>query len=231
MDEYIEKVIYINLKDRTDRKKTCEETLNKLFSKDKIIRLDAIKHDKGYIGCALSHLKCLELSIESNWKNVLIVEDDILWTKDSIDIFIKLIKNPYDVIVLGGTLIYYNPFNYNLYRCNSTTAYIVSNHYFKTLKSFWENNLNNLIKTNNSIKYSLDISWHELQYKDNWKIVYPPIFIQKMGKSDIQKKSYDPEKYFYITNIFTFLRQYKRFINTFIFITLLKIIFIIIFKI
>ena len=93
MDKYIEKVIYINLKDRTDRKKTCEETLNKLFSKDKIIRLDAIKHEKGYIGCALSHLKCLELAIENNWKNVLIVEDDILWTKDSIDIFIKLTLN------------------------------------------------------------------------------------------------------------------------------------------
>jgi len=227
MDEYIEKVIYINLKDRTDRKKTCEETLNKLFSKDKIIRLDAIKHDKGYIGCALSHLKCLELAIESNWKNVLIVEDDILWTKDSIDIFIKLIKNPYDVIVLGGTFIYYNPFNYHLYSCSVTNSYIVNKKYVKTLFKFWNSKMNDLIKNN----YTIDQSWKELQWKDNWKIVYPPIFIQRESESDIINFKVNYKKYFYTYNLFTFLRQYKRFINIFISLILLKIIFLIIFKI
>lgn len=227
MDEYIEKVIYINLKDRTDRKKTCEETLNKLFSKDKIIRLDAIKHKKGQIGCALSHLKCLELAIENNWENVLIVEDDILWTKDSIDIFIKLIKNPYDVIVLGGTFIYYNPFNYHLYSCTAANSYIVNKKYVKTLFKFWNSKMNDLIKNN----YTIDQSWKELQWKDNWKIVYPPIFIQRESESDIIKFKVNYKKYFYTYNIFTFLRQYKRFINIFISLILLKIIFLIIFKI
>ena len=217
MNKLIKKVIYINLEERKDRKRKCLDILDNLFYNDQIVRLDAIKHDKGYIGCAMSHLKCLEIAIENNWENVLIVEDDIFYTKNSKNILINLIKKPFDFIILGGALIYYNPFNYKLYRCNSTTAYIVSNHYYKTLKSFWENNLNNLIKTNNFIKYSLDISWHELQYKDNWKIVYPPVFIQKMGKSDIQQESYGPEKYFYTTNIFTFIRQYKRLLSKFIY--------------
>ena len=223
MNKFIKKVIYINLEERKDRKKKCLDILDNLFDNDQIVRLDAIKHDKGYIGCAMSHLKCLEIAIENNWENVLIVEDDIFYTKKSKHILINLIKKPFDVIILGGTIIYYNPFNYNLYRCNSGTAYIVSNHYYKTLKSFWENNLNNLIKTNNQIKYSLDISWHQLQYKDNWKIVYPPVFVQKMGKSDIEQESYDPEKYFYITNIFTFIRQYKRLISKFLFIFIILI--------
>jgi glycosyl transferase, family 25 len=205
MDKYIEKVIYINLKDRTDRKKTCEETLNKLFSKDKIIRLDAIKHEKGYIGCALSHLKCLELAIENNWKNVLIVEDDILWTKDSIDIFIKLIKNPYDVIILGGTFIYYNPFNYYLYSCSSTNSYIVNKKYLKTLYKFWNSKMNHLIKNN----YTIDQSWKELQWKDNWKIVYPPIFIQRESESDILNCKVNYRQFHYTTNVKNFLFHLK----------------------
>ena len=65
LNSKIDKVIYINLKERTDRNLKCLEILTKLFDKDKIIRFDAIKHEKGYIGCYKSHIGCLEIILEN----------------------------------------------------------------------------------------------------------------------------------------------------------------------
>ena len=188
MDYYIEKVIYINLKERVDRKKTCEKILNNLFKKDKIIRFDAIRHKYGHVGCAMSHIKSLELAIKNNWKNILIVEDDILWTKESSKLFLRLINKPYDVIVLGGTMAKYDKFYYNLYSCQTTTGYIVNKHYMKILYIFWKKRLQKLIKFKNWNRDAIDQSWTELQMKDNWKLTMPSIFIQRQSWSDIEKK-------------------------------------------
>ena len=80
------------------------------------MRFEAIKHKKGYIGCLMSHIECLNIAIENNWNNVLIVEDDINYTEESQNILVNLTRKPFDVIILGGTLIYYNPLNYSLYK-------------------------------------------------------------------------------------------------------------------
>jgi len=213
MNKCVDKVIYINLAERPDRKNSCLKILNNLFDKEKIMRFEAIKHKKGYIGCLMSHIECLNIAIENNWNNVLIVEDDINYTEESQNILVNLTRKPFDVIILGGTLIYYNPFNYNLYKCNTTTAYIVSNKYLPILKSIWNEDLKKLIRTDNYYKYSADKSWNKLQYRDNWKIVYPPIFIQKLGESDIINGYINYEKYFYTVNFWCFIREFKKIIN------------------
>ena len=38
------------------------------------------------------------------------------------------------------------------------------------------------------IKYCIDQYWNLLQKKDNWYIVFPALFIQAPGFSNIQKK-------------------------------------------
>ncbi len=70
--EFVDKIIYINLE---ERKEQIEEELN-FLPKDKIIRFDGIKDKYGYKGCCESHIACLNLAINNNWKNVLILEDD-----------------------------------------------------------------------------------------------------------------------------------------------------------
>jgi len=70
------------LEERKDRRKSCEDLLNKIFEKDKIIRFNAIKDNNGAIGCTKSHIECLKLAIENEWDNVLIVEDDIILTEN-----------------------------------------------------------------------------------------------------------------------------------------------------
>lgn len=65
-------ILYINLKHREDRKEHIESHLKDY----NIERVEAIENEKGYIGCVLSHIKCLELAKERNYKECIILEDD-----------------------------------------------------------------------------------------------------------------------------------------------------------
>ena len=68
---------YINRSDRGFKNKECLDTL-KSFGISQPIRLDAIKHEIGYVGCAQSHIKCIELAKERDYPFVCIFEDDII---------------------------------------------------------------------------------------------------------------------------------------------------------
>jgi ribosomal-protein-serine acetyltransferase len=75
MSSYIDKIIYINLSKRTDRREEIENELNNfnLYYE----RFEAIPTPEcGIYGCGLSHLSVLKLAKERNYKNILILEDD-----------------------------------------------------------------------------------------------------------------------------------------------------------
>ena len=206
----IDKILYINLQERTDRRENIENTLKQVFPSDKIIRFNAIKQTPGFIGAIKSHIACLEMAIEKNW-TVLIVEDDMEWHETlGLKRLQQIMSNFYDVIILGGTFPIYNTKTYKLYQCNSGTSYIVSKDYCTTLKKHFSLALEKLQLTNNYKLYALDIYWHKLQKKDNWFIIYPPLCIQKIGYSDIDGKISNPTKYFFITNNAVYLRRYKK---------------------
>ena len=93
----------------------------------------------------------------------------------------------------------------NLLYCASTTAYLVNNRYYKTLKCNFEQGLNNYL-IRKSYKNTIDYYWKSLQLVDNWKFIYPCIFIQKNCYSSIDKKNKNPEYDFKNKN---YLRIYK----------------------
>ena len=190
LNKYIEKVIFINLEERKDRREKCELILNKIFDKDKIIRFEAIKENLGAIGCTKSHIACLNLAIKNNWNNLLILEDDII-LKDSenLETFEKLVLNKYDVIVFGGTWFLNNPFNNKLYSCGTAASYLVNKHYYKKLNKNFNDGLKLFYKTKNYNKYGLDQYWKKLQIMDNWKLINPPVFKQDIGYSNIEKSN------------------------------------------
>lgn len=75
MSNYIDKIIYINLNKRTDRREQIENELNNF--KLSYERFEAISTpDFGAYGCGLSHLAVLKIAKERNYKNILILEDD-----------------------------------------------------------------------------------------------------------------------------------------------------------
>jgi glycosyl transferase family 25 len=194
MFEYIEKVVYINLEHRADRRKQIESELFKYFPSEKVIRFNAIKHSHGGVGCSASHITVLELAIKEGWKNYLVVEDDAMWSNfdKGYALLEGLIKNPYDVIMFGATYAETLP-NFRITKGQTTTAYIVNKHYYQTLLETFYNsfqifkNIKNIQVTEYE-KYAIDVSWFPLQSRDNWFVIIPSLMIQRPSYSDIQGK-------------------------------------------
>ena len=75
MSENIDKIFYINLDKRTDRREEIEQELSNY-------ELNAERYagiytpHSGIVGCGYSHLNVLKLAKERGYKNVLILEDD-----------------------------------------------------------------------------------------------------------------------------------------------------------
>ena len=109
-------ILYINLKHREDRKEHIENHLKDY----NIERVEAVKTDNGFIGCALSHIKCLELAKERNYKECIILEDDFIFADnynfdnmpipDDFDIYLicnqvrekKKINNEFDKVLFAA---------------------------------------------------------------------------------------------------------------------------------
>jgi len=184
--ELIEKVVYINLDRRKDRLVQIQQELS-IFPPEKVQRFDAISHEKGLIGCVKSHIEVLELAISNNWKNVLIVEDDMQWSSNFSDVILrKLLSQSYDVIGLGGTMVNYNRNTYKASFFSTTTAYVISNHYYSVLLENFKQGCQKLVESYEPQKYALDRYWQPIQARDNWYIIMPPICIQRPSYSDIE---------------------------------------------
>lgn len=191
MFEFIEKVVYINLERRTDRREHMEK-MTSVFG-DKVIRFSAIEHTPGNIGCSMSHIAVLKMALDQEWKNVLILEDDAMWNKFDIGypILKKLAAEPYDVILLGGGTTSFYPDTYKLVSSQTSTAYLLNNHYIPILLENFETGLKKLLDTNVKYLYSLDMYWKRLQARDNWFIVSPSLMYQTPSYSDIENKNVD----------------------------------------
>jgi GR25 family glycosyltransferase involved in LPS biosynthesis len=194
---FVHKVVYINLDERKDRKDSIVNEL-KCFPENKIIRFSAIKDSPGYLGCSKSHIAVLEMAIKNNWSNVLIVEDDMVWKnfEKGYETLKDLIKKPYDVIVLGAPNPTYDVNTLKLLNGQTTTAYLVNKHYFKTLLENFKKGLDNLTKTNIYHEFALDQYWKLLQKTDNWYVIQPALSMQKESYSDIHHQVVNYEQYF-----------------------------------
>ena len=110
MSEFIDKIIYINLEKRKDRKIEIEDELSKFDLLSNAERFNAIENDTGIVGCTESHLNVLKLAKERGYKNILILEDDFtfLLSKEEFEKNLKLFfdsKINYDVLMLSYNLI------------------------------------------------------------------------------------------------------------------------------
>ena len=198
MFDFVEKIVYINLEHRTDRKAEIDFVLSAI-SPERVQRFNAIKHERGNIGCTMSHIAVLELAIQNKWKNVMIVEDDAVWSPNSHNSYqtlLTLIQNPYDVIQLGSTYTEYDTQTYKTTKAWTTTAYIVQEHYYSTLLANFKEGLQQLIQTGAGHHFAIDVYMGHLQKKDSWYVVVPSLMIQRPGYSDIEKSVINNGQYF-----------------------------------
>jgi glycosyl transferase family 25 len=193
MWEFIDKIVYINLDHRADRR----DIMAKFFEKgqiplEKVIRFPAIKHSRGEIGCLESHTEVLKMAKREQWKNVLILEDDIEWTNLEEYAKLKGLTNlpKWDVIMLMG---WYFKYDFpRIFYANHTSAYLVNQTYYDSLLN---NRIESLSKIKlrkgfdfRSLKFNADVYWNTLMEKDNWYGLYPCICRQVDGFSDVGNK-------------------------------------------
>lgn len=195
--KFIDKIIYINLEERKDRKELIEKELS-FIEENKIIRFNAFKNKKGGIGCMMSHIACLELAITNNWNNVLILEDDAKF--NNYDIGIKLLhhllNNKWDVISLGCTFVNYNKNTFKLNSGQCASGYLVNKHYYQTLLNNLKEALTKYIETDCWSKYANDQYWKILQKTDNWYVIVPSLIIQRPSFSSIENRNVDYTRLF-----------------------------------
>lgn len=94
----------INLIDRSDKLESLKKNIKENNFKCKLIVIEAIKHNKGEIGCGLSHQKIIKLAQEKKLEKIIVIEDDCLFNEKSFELFEKCLKdlpNDFDIF-LGG---------------------------------------------------------------------------------------------------------------------------------
>jgi GR25 family glycosyltransferase involved in LPS biosynthesis len=189
---YIKHVVYMNLDKRTDRRKHIE-TEFKMF---KPIRIPGYLDELyPYFGCMKSHLAAIKHADKNNWENVLILEDDAKWSQNekALKIFEMLVKNPFDVIMLGGTSSYYDKNTYKVKQSQGGASYLINRSYYPTILKKAKEVVDNFVPgvtRDEDITPDIALFW-PLQKRDNWFIVVPSLITQVKSHSDILKKTVD----------------------------------------
>jgi hypothetical protein len=190
----IEKIVYINLDHRTDRRSEMEEELAAMGLSGE--RFSAILAKPGWIGCFQSHLKVLELAKQSGWKNVLILEDDFQFIVDKptfeqeLTNFFKL-EIPYDILMISYNILGKKPFNDTVCRATdvqTASGYLVHERFYDALIANWRHALPLLIQTGQHWLYSCDQSWKILQPTSEWFCLNRRIGIQRKSYSDLAER-------------------------------------------
>ena len=127
----------------------------------------------------------------------MIVEDDILFLnpelfKNQLNKFLKNHKD-FDVLLIAGNNV--PPYQkiddscVKVYRCQTTTGYIVKQHYYDTLIANMREGINLLMKNpDKHVMYAIDKYWFKLQEKDKWFLITPLSVTQREDYSDIEKR-------------------------------------------
>jgi GR25 family glycosyltransferase involved in LPS biosynthesis len=192
-------VLYINLDTREDRKASIEKQIAIFENKHRIPATRVTDYPEnttkfviGTFGCTKSHLDAVRKAKTEGWPNVLILEDDVEWTNidTAYPVFEKLIQQPYDVIMLGATYLDYDKDTYKLKKGLTSGSYIVNKPYYDTL-------INKLAEVSEGKTITIDTKiddvaidvavFGSLQRDNNWRVVVPPLMMQRPGFSNIKK--------------------------------------------
>ena len=186
----MQKHFYINLENRPERNGQCITELRKLGIK-KPNRFNAITHNIPLVGCARSHIGCLEKAKELGWDYVIIFEDDIKIEnkKKCLEKFNKYIKEDFWDVLYLGCWNYVTPkkIKDDLARVIKGVcfhAYVVKSHYYDTLINNLKEGIELKLKDPNNGKYNNDEYIEILQQKDNWYCITPIYISQRDGWSD-----------------------------------------------
>jgi GR25 family glycosyltransferase involved in LPS biosynthesis len=191
----IDKIIYINLDRRKDRRTEIEGEFEKLGF-DNYERFSAIDCNPGIVGCSMSHQAVMNIAKDRKYKNVLIIEDDFLFHVNRIEFesrinafFNEGIK--YDVLMLGYNInegstesVPGYSFIKRIVSAQTAVCYIINGEYLDKLIDLYNYSIPLLINTGEHWNYANDQVWKILQASDKWYCMSVKMGIQRSGFSD-----------------------------------------------
>ena len=129
--------------------------------------------------------------------NVFICEDDITFTKP--EVFMKQANKffnsdkikKWDVCIVAGNNVppyeAIDDFCIKVSHCQTTTGYIVNEHYYDTLIQNYREGIQKLISNpERHVHFAIDKHWINLQHRDKWYLIVPATVIQLEDYSDIE---------------------------------------------
>lgn len=202
LDEAIDVIYYINLDHRTDRREQFLEEMKLLqIPETKLVRISAVyEKSRGDLGCSKSHIKTLQLFLESPHQHCIIFEDDFKWIESAETVnklFSKMVKKQvdYDVCMLSAGEVGIEDSEYDFLKkvteAQTTSGYMVNKQFAATLlQNFIEGAA--LLEESyekgapNGPIYCVDQYWKRLQPMHHWYLFSPKLGMQRDSYSDIQ---------------------------------------------
>ncbi len=188
----LERVFYINLDHRTDRRSEIESELETMGLLSISERFPAIRHETiGGVGCGRSHIEVLKLAKERGYSQILVLEDDFMLTVDR-DVLEKNLTQiadlNFDVCLLSYNLQNSGESGYTFLKkvveAQTTSGYIVKCHYYDALIQVFSDAVIGFEQTNYHWIYAIDVAWKVLQARDTWYCFSPRLGKQRPSYSD-----------------------------------------------
>ncbi len=192
----IDRVYYINLERRSDRRQHIESEIARVGLTGE--RVDAIWDRNGALGCMQSHSKALAAFLASDAETALILEDDFTFVGSAAEIE-RLFSVAFEVMPADwdGLVLAYNPtafsfcegpapFLVRLLGGQTTSGYLVRRSAAAELKSLWDDAAMKMWVEGLRHELCADICWQRLHREGKWYAFVPSMGYQYANHSDIQ---------------------------------------------
>lgn len=199
LNKYFDKIYLINLDRRNDRMKECA---NDIKNNNIVLeRFPAVEgrnlnladygitnpnHNKSDLGCLLSHRNLMIEVKKTNYKTILVLEDDFELCENFAERFeecMSQLPDDWQWLYFGGSH-FEEPIKVtdNIYRVNKT----LTSHAY-AFKIEIADEIQNVLESN--IENSVDTNMTFIQKKLNTYVTIPHLIYQRDGYSDIQNKN------------------------------------------
>jgi hypothetical protein len=201
MSQNINKIFYINLDKREDRKDEIESELKNYDLFNISERIQAIETPgQGILGCTMSHLNAVKLAKERCYNNILILEDDFQFTiskeefENQLQTFFEN-QIPYNICMISYNIQRSEPTEYpfltKVVEAQTASGYIVHHSFYDKMIELYEWAIPLLRDTKQHWHYANDQCWKRLQPESHWYCLTTRCGRQRPGYSDNSEQFQD----------------------------------------
>ena len=195
-----DRVYYINLQHRTDRLVQIQNELGSVGWEDRSELVVAIPTPhRGILGCTRTHLRALRRFLaDPTLRHALFVEDDMRFVTDPRVNVTRFLSDHghdgWDVLMLASNTLKEEPYvEYatHVLDAQTTSAYAVTRAFAAKLVDAFELGESVLAVRFEPERYAVDMVWKPLQPVSRWYCLKPKAGMQRVGFSDIEKRTLD----------------------------------------